>query len=152
MKEAIVAIAISSEDDLLPTLTKWGERFDWTRVATVHFIHIVKKVVMPIEFAVTENPSMEMFLDMRPVLLKHLEEQQAKIVPGDFKGSCLYHVDCDFDPEEAMVDKLKQLRVSLVVVATHGRKGFNGLFHSSFAHHMIKFAPCDVYVVRPEKK
>lgn len=152
MKESILAIAIPLEEELLKPLHHWGENFDWSHVTTVHFLHIVKKVVMPLEFAIAENPTLEVFEEMKPTLLKFLEEQKAKIIPAEFKGNALLHVDCSFDPEETMVSKLKEIHASVVVVSTHGRKGFDGLFHSSFTDHMIKFSPCDVYVVRPRKE
>lgn len=63
-----------------------------------------------------------------------------------------FQVTKDFHPEEEVIEFLKNVNATLIVVATRGKHGFEGLFHSSFTDYMVKFAPCDVFVVRPEVK
>lgn len=145
-----IAIALPIEEKLLDPLHHWGERYDWSNVKEVHLVHVVKKNITPLEFGLVESPDERTFQDMEPTLQTYLRDEATKIVPADFEGEIFYHLSRDFNPEEEMVDTLKKLHVDLVVVATRGKHGFEGLFHSSFTDQMVKFAPCDVYVVRPE--
>lgn len=145
-----IAIALPTEDKLLDPLHHWGERFDWSHVKEVHMVHVVKKNITPLEFGLVETPNENMYQEMEPTLNQHLRDEAEKIIPLDYEGEVFYHLSRDFNPEEEMIDTLKKLNVDLVVVATRGKHGLEGLFHSSFTDQMVKFAPCDVYVVRPE--
>jgi nucleotide-binding universal stress UspA family protein len=150
MSHKKIAIALPIEDKLLEPLHQWGKRFDWANIKEVHLIHIVKKNITPLEFGLVEMPDEKAYQDMVPTLQKYLRDEGQKIVPPTFKGEVFFHLGRDFSPEEEMISTLKKINVSLVVVSTRGKHGFSGLFHSSFTDQMVKFSPCDVYVVRPE--
>lgn len=144
-----IAIALPLEESLLAPLHEWGRKFDFTHVKSIHFVHVVKKNITPLEFGLVEAPDDVTYQEMVPTLDKFLKDEAQKIVPVDFKGKIEFLLTKDFNPEEEMVDILKNIEATLVVVATRGKHGFEGLFHSSFTDYMVKFAPCDVFVVRP---
>jgi nucleotide-binding universal stress UspA family protein len=147
-----VVIALPLEDKLLHPLYAWGKRFDWSHVQGVHFLHIVKKTITPLEFGLIEVPNEKAYKEMKPTLEKFLREEAKKILPTDFKQEVYFHLELDMNPEEEIIELLKKFRATMVVVSTTGRHGFEGLFHGSFTDHMVKFAPCDVFVIRPDKK
>jgi nucleotide-binding universal stress UspA family protein len=150
MSHKKIAIALPMEEKLLNPLHQWGSRFDWSHVREVHIIHVVKKNVTPLEFGLIEMPDETTYQAMIPALEMHLRDEAQKIIPKEYLGEVYFHLNRDFSPDEEMIDILKKTNVSLVVVSTRGKHGFSGLFHSSFTDQMVKFAPCDVYVVRPE--
>jgi nucleotide-binding universal stress UspA family protein len=150
MSHKKIAIALPMEEKLLTPLHEWGSRFDWSHIREVHIIHVVKKNVTPLEFGLIEMPDETTYQAMIPALEMHLRDEAQKIIPKEYRGEVYFHLNRDFSPEEEMIDILKKTNVSLVVVSTRGKHGFSGLFHSSFTDQMVKFAPCDVYVVRPE--
>ncbi len=152
MSHQKIAIALPVEEKLLHPLHTWGQRFDWSHVREVHMVHVVKKNITPLEFGLVEMPDEKTYQEMIPTLEKYLRDEAQKIIPSQFQGEVYFHLTRDFSPEEEMISMLKKLEVSLVVVSTRGKHGFEGLFHSSFTDQMVKFAPCDVYVVRPEAK
>lgn len=145
-----IIIAVPIEEELLKPLYAWGKRFDWSHVKTAHFIHVVKKNITPLEFGLMELPDDSTYQGMVPTLNKFLQEEAKKIVPPDFTGKVLFHLTAEFNPTEQIISYTKQLKAQLLVVSTRGKHGFQGLFHSSFTDHMVRFAPCDVYVVRPQ--
>lgn len=142
-----ILIAMSTEEELLPSLYAWGKRFDWSHVLEVHFLHIVKKNITPLEFGLMETPDEEAFQEMKPTLENYLKDESKKIIPREFQPQIFYHLLIDFYPDEETMDLIKAMHVDLVVVATHEHHSF---FHRSFTKSMIKSSPCDVYVVRPE--
>jgi nucleotide-binding universal stress UspA family protein len=144
-----IAIAIPIEEKLLHPLHGWGARFDWSHIQEVHFIHIVKKIMSPLEFGLVEVPDEKSFKDMLPSLNRFLRQEAVKIIPSSFRGKVFFHLTLDFSPEEEVISLLNKLKLSLVVVSTQGRHGLASLLHSSFTDKMVKFAPCDVFVVRP---
>lgn len=152
MRPQKIVVAVPLEDELLDPLYDWGSHFDFTNVESVHFVHIVKKTVTPLEFGLITTPDETIYQDMVPTLEKFLKDESRKILPKSFKGEVTFQLTRDFNPEEEIIDILKSKEANLVVVATRGKHGFEGLFHSSFTDYMVKFAPCDVFVVRPERK
>lgn len=152
MSHQKIAIALPLEENLLIPLHGWGKRFDWTHIQQVHLVHVVKKTITPLEFGLVEMPDEKTYNEMLPTLKKFLQDEAQKIIPANFKGEVLFHISREYSPEDEFISVMTKTGVSLIVVSTHGKHGFQGLFHSSFTDHMVKFAPCDVYVVRPEVK
>ena len=150
MNQQKIAIALPLEDKLLAPLYRWGKRFDWTHISAVHFLHVVKKSVSALEFGLVEVPDEKTYQSMVPNLQQHLRSEAEKIVPKSFKGEVFYHLDLNFGPEDKIIATLKDIHATLLVVSTRGKHGFEGLFYSSFADKMVKYSPCDVYIVRPE--
>ncbi|MGE3611302.1 MAG: universal stress protein [Bacteriovoracaceae bacterium] len=151
MKIDNIIVALPTEDQLLGPLYHWGQRFDWTSISSVHFAHIVKKTITPLEFGLVEMPDEKTYKEMIPTLERFLRDEAQKIIPPVYKGELFFHLEIDFHPEDYFINLIKKVNASLAVVSTRGKHGFEGLFHSSFTEHLIKFSPCDVYVVRPEK-
>lgn len=145
-----VAVALPLEESLLKPLHAWGKRFDWSHITAVHFIHMIKKSITPLDFGLVEMPDEDTYLEMLPTLDKFLKDESKKILPFGYKGDVYFHISKEFAPEEEIVKQLKILGSDLIVVSTAGKHGFEGLFHSSFSEHLLRFAPCDVFVVRPE--
>lgn len=152
MNSSNIVIALPLEENLLTPLYSWGKRFDFSHVKGVHFLHVVKKTITPLEFGLVEMPDEKTFREMAPTLEKFLRDEAKKILPPTYKGEVYFNLTRDFTPEEEVVEMLKKIDPALVVVSTAGKHGFEGLFHSSFTDHMVKFAPCDVFVVRPDKQ
>lgn len=149
MRPQRIVIALPLEENLLEPLHDWGKKFDFSHVESIHFLHVVKKNITPLEFGLIESPDDATYRDMVPTLDRFLHDEAKKIIPSDFKGEIHFEVAKGFHPEEDIVNTLKRINATLIVVATRGKHGFEGLFHSSFTDYMVKFAPCDVFVVRP---
>jgi nucleotide-binding universal stress UspA family protein len=149
MKTQKILIALSAEEKLLPALYKWGRKFDWDHVGEIHFLHIVKKNVSPLEFGLIEAPDEDVFEDLKPGLENYLREEAKKIIPQNITPKIFFHVSINFYPDEEAVELLRKINADLVVVAIHQKHSF---FERSFSTHLIRTSPCDVYVVRPENQ
>ena len=55
-------------------------------------------------------------------------------------------------PSEKIIEKAKEINASMIVMGTHGRKGFEHFIFGSTAEEIIKNAPCPVLTVRPNGK
>lgn len=53
---------------------------------------------------------------------------------------------------EVLIDKIKDLSVDLLVIGTHGRRGFNHLLLGSVAENLIRLAVTPVLLIRGEAK
>jgi nucleotide-binding universal stress UspA family protein len=152
MKALNIVIAVPLEEELLTPLYFWGKRFDWSHVGVVSFVHIVKKNITPLEFGLIEIPDESTYQEMVPTLKTFLQDQARRIIPRHFQGEIAFYLDSDFSPEDGINEIIHKLKGDLLIVSTRGKHGLEGFFHNSFSEHMIKHAPCDVYVVRPHLK
>lgn len=150
MKLEEISIAMPIEEKLLAPLYDWGKRMDQSSLKHLHLIHVVKRSIAPFEFGVVEIPDEKTYESMKSTLQSFLREEAKKIFP-EFNGEVSVHLSINSNPEEELVTILKHINSRLVVVATEGKHGFEGLFHNSFTDHLVRFAPCDVFVVRPVK-
>lgn len=50
--------------------------------------------------------------------------------------------------KEKVIEYLKEVKADLVITATRGKHGIEGLFSSSFTDHLVKHAPCNVLTLR----
>jgi len=53
------------------------------------------------------------------------------------------------DPDRVIVDQALTQGASLVVMGTHGRRGFDRLFHGAVAERVLRRAPCPVLMIPP---
>ena len=53
--------------------------------------------------------------------------------------------------EEKISEYLDSAKPNLVVAATRGKHGIDGLFSSSLTDYLVKYSPCDVLVLRPRE-
>jgi len=53
------------------------------------------------------------------------------------------------EPEQVIVDQALTQGTSLVVMGTHGRRGFDRLFHGAVAERVLRRAPCPVLLIPP---
>src|SRR5690606_25292794 len=118
MRPQTIVIALPLEESLLKPLYKWGRKFDFSHVEKIHFIHVVKKNITPLEFGLVESPDDATYLDMVPTLENFLKEEAKKIIPNEYLKLTQYQITKDFHPEEELIDFLKDSKATLIVVAT----------------------------------
>jgi nucleotide-binding universal stress UspA family protein len=56
----------------------------------------------------------------------------------------------DDDPRDAILTAARKLRVDLIVIGTHGRRGLSRMLLGSVAEDIVRRAPCPVLTIRQE--
>jgi nucleotide-binding universal stress UspA family protein len=54
--------------------------------------------------------------------------------------------------DDAIIAAAERLRVDLIVIGTHGRRGVSRFFMGSVAAHLVSRAPCAVLTARPSSR
>jgi nucleotide-binding universal stress UspA family protein len=114
-----------------------------SRASEVHFLH-----VHPLHARATFNDAEENearraeFQDWLSARLQGADSlgDKVKVVAHEAGGS----------PAEVIVEMAGDLRASVVIVGTHGRKGVQRMLLGSVAEAVVRNAGCAVLVVRPE--
>ena len=93
------------------------------------------------------------FEELQEKVKKQLAEDLDKVIPDKVKET----IDVEVIMEEGapthhiILEKAKELGVDLIVISTHGRTGLAHVMLGSVAEHVIRHAPCPVFVVRNPK-
>jgi universal stress protein A len=76
-----------------------------------------------------------------------LESQLKQLLPEPEGVTCHYHVE-NGGVVEGIVRFAKEGAIDLIVMGTHGRRGFKWLFLGSTAEEVVRAAPCPVLSVK----
>jgi nucleotide-binding universal stress UspA family protein len=143
-----VVMLVSDKAELAEPLKKLAGS-DLLKGKEIHLLNIFVQEIYAYEFSPYVWPDPKLFEDLRSSVIKGLEKTADQLVTDaeDRKHvvtQCLLH----HSPKVKMIDYLKEIGADTVVVVTRGVSGIKGLFTSSTAEHLMKFSPCDVYVMR----
>lgn len=142
MKNVVLSVALNDSSINLLKSLKGSELINNAHVHLVHCfeIHLYASDFTPFVFPGEDKyPEIE---SATKVILKNLAEELGI-------KSFTTEVFFSSTPKKKMIDYLKEKKTELIIVATRGKHGIEGLFSSSFAEHLLKFSPCDVHILRP---
>jgi nucleotide-binding universal stress UspA family protein len=141
-------ICTTLEENSISTLKRIKDGLD-LKNANVHIVtifetHVYNVDLVPYIFP-TEAQYGEIENASKPIL-----KSLARSIGADEKSTI---TQCFFssDREKRIKNYLNEVEADLVITATRGKHGIDGLFSSSFTDYLCKFSPCDVLVMRPLK-
>jgi nucleotide-binding universal stress UspA family protein len=142
MKKIVIFTQVSEPQ--INQVKKVVEHVDLSKYE-VHFVHCHKIQYYVNELSVYSFPTEDQFDEMEKAtncILKSLSEEMNI-------SNAQVHTFFDADPKQRCSTFLEDIGADLCAVATKGTKGIEGIFESSFANYMNKYAKCDVLVLRP---
>lgn len=144
IKTVVIPIDFSSTmDKVIDYATSVADQLG----AKVHFLNVVN------DFQgydmVLAHPS---FMELTRDLKNKSEERMTGLVEdyGNLKGGASGKVITG-DPAEEIVAFAKEVNADMIIIGTHGVKGFEKLIIGSTAEKVVKHAPCPVLTFNPFK-
>ena len=119
--------------------------------STLHVLHVADDVVVRFagEFSMAALP------DVQAQVEESARDQMKALVTGEDKHQLRARpvVVTSLSPAETIVEYARAHNVDLIVMGTHGRRGFDHLLMGSVAERVLRTAPCPVLTVRhPERE
>lgn len=141
-----IVICADLREESLKRLRSLHEDID-LKHAKVHIVHVFEIQYYVSEFTPYVYPTESQYSEMENSGKAILEKLGADL--GIPKENLV--VQCFFSKsrEERIGEYLKSSNANLVVSATRGKHGIDGLFSSSLTDYLIKYSPCDILVLRP---
>ena len=118
---------------------------------SIHFVHIYNSELKPRYLELSEGKTD--FEAIEKCVLDKLEEIKNEIIAGlDVIGYSKTHCIFDRNVKLKAIQYIKEINADLVVAATRGMHGIEGMFTNSFSNFLVDHAPCDVHIIRPIRK
>ncbi len=118
--------------------------------ARVHIVHCFEIQVYTNEFSPYIYPTEDKYPELTDAakgILQNVEDELKKSHPNNEYVKEVYFSQ---SPKQKIKEYLADINADLVVVATRGKHGIEGLFTSSFAEFLVKYSPCDIHILRPK--
>jgi nucleotide-binding universal stress UspA family protein len=141
-----IVICVDLNEDSLKTLEAIQGKFDLSN-STVHLVYVYEIHISNVEFTPVVYPSSDQYLEIEKNVLGMLKNFSDKLhlKSDQVQMKCIF----DLSKESALNNYLTTVSSDVVVLATRGKHGIAGFFASSLADFLCKYAPCDVFVLRP---
>lgn len=148
MKNIVLCASLNDESlDLLKEL-KDSSLF---KDSTVHLVHCFEVQLYTADFAPYIYPTEDKYPEIEEASKTILQGVEDTLKGNSNIKSFETRVFFSQSPKQKIKEYLEDIKADLVVVATRGKHGIDGLFSSSFAEFLVKFSPCDVHILRPKK-
>lgn len=143
-----IIIAMPTEEEFMPSISRWGHEYGWTK-REAYFVHVIKKEISVSDMGLEETPDKVTVENMKQQMLDFINNKAREMMPKLAFKRAHFEVLFAQSPADRLAEYAKEVKAGMVVVATRNKRGFSGLFLSSFADRLLKLSPCDVLVLRP---
>lgn len=143
-----IVVAMPTEEEFMPSIARWGHEYTWTN-KEVHFVHIIEKYVRVSDMGVENLPDKDTVEKLKLHTLDFIKSKAKEMMPVTAFKKAHFEVIFAQSPAEQLAKHAKEINAGMIVIATRNKRGFAGLFLSSFADRILKLSPCDVLVLRP---
>jgi nucleotide-binding universal stress UspA family protein len=119
--------------------------------ATLHVLHVVEPVLARLSAEV----SIALVTELQTALDTTARERMKALITEDDRRTLdvVPAIVTATQPADAIVQYAKEHGIDLVVMGTHGRRGFTHMIMGSVAERVVRMAPCPVLTVRqPERE
>jgi nucleotide-binding universal stress UspA family protein len=144
-----IAVAVTMDPEMLKSLKTLGQ-YDFIQGAEVHLVNVFETVNMSHSGNLPAGvyPSNDAFPVIEQGILEQLEKVKQSILPAH-SGKVVLKGIFGFDAKTKFTEYAANINADMVVVATRGKRGIEGLFDSSFAQYLSKYSPASVFILRP---
>jgi nucleotide-binding universal stress UspA family protein len=112
--------------------------------ATVHLLHVVQ-ITPSLDEGATGGLAVGENYEFQIKVARKELEQMLTVIPSEIKREVIIEIG---RPEDVILDIQAKLSTDLVVMATHGRKGFRHLMLGSVAERVVRESRAPVLTVR----
>jgi nucleotide-binding universal stress UspA family protein len=112
--------------------------------ATLILLHVLAPLPYPIE----DLPPSALGVTLLEDLERQAASDLAQVLAGETEIKMVRRTAMGI-PDRKIIEVAETEKVDLIVMATHGRTGFNHLFMGSVAERVVRTAPCPVLTIRP---
>ncbi len=146
MKKILLCVDLT--DYSIDTYKKKFEKYDWSKVSELHLVHGFKTQTYVDTFTYSTYPLESEYGPIEKSVKELLDSLGEKLTVGakdlNIRSTCLIGTS----PKELIRQYAMDYRIDEMIVSTRGTHGVESLFTSSFAEFMVRFAPCDLKIIR----
>jgi nucleotide-binding universal stress UspA family protein len=119
-----------------------------TEVKVIHAVEWMREMPLCFQYGVGTEAGQDV-LESREASFDRAREMVERVAAQlEFKGFHASVSTPDADPRHAIVDAARSWKADVIVMGSHGRRGFDRLLLGSVAESVVRHAPCSVDIVR----
>ena len=153
----VVVVGVDYSESSELALVQALELASSERNAELHAVHVAASFppVVGVEHVPDGAPSAEVVRASGGELEQYLDRRLFEFTRGRDAAApipqrIVGHLRFD-SPAEQIAEVARDLEAHLVIVGTHGRRGFSRMLLGSVAEGVVRLSPCPVLVVRPRE-
>lgn len=146
MKKVLVAVDLN--DDSMKSIKENLALRDWSKVDEVHLVHGFQLQVYADNFLFAAYPMENQYEEVEKSVCGLLDNLTEDLFEEGKGPKVISECLITSGPTQAIVDYARDKKIDEMIIGTRGKHGFEGLFSSSFAEHMIRHAHCDLFICR----
>lgn len=144
MKSIVICVDLNQRS--LDTLKTISDKIN-LQDSLIHLIHVFEIHYTGQGYYAIVYPTTEEYPEIEKSVLKGLAElaTDLKLPENRVVKKCVF----SHSKESVLKDYLSEVNAGMVIVATRGKHGVDGLFSGSLTNFLCQYSPCDVLVLRP---
>ncbi len=149
MKKVLVAVDLN--DDSMKMIKESLKEREWSEVDEVHLVHGFQLQVYADNFLFAAYPMEDQYEQVKESVSGLLGQLTSNAFKDGEKPKVIRECLITAGPTQAIVEYAAKNSIDEMIIGTRGKHGFEGLFSSSFAEHMVRHAPCDLFICREKE-
>jgi nucleotide-binding universal stress UspA family protein len=143
-----VLIAI---EDTCQSIVDFIFKHKWHPGTEFYLVKVVEPLMVGHVHSVLPSPVIyDMMADARKEAASSVRHVALKL-RDKFHSTKIYELVEEGLPGQTIVDLSRSKNIDLIVMATHGRRGFERFVLGSVSHWVAAHAPCEVLIVNPQE-
>jgi nucleotide-binding universal stress UspA family protein len=125
------------------TLKSWN----WDTTQELHLVHGFQLQIYADTFFFNSYPLEDQYDQIEESVNQVLSQLASEL---DFGKDLKIFTKCiiSSSPKKALADYAQEQSIDEMIISTRGKHGIEALFSSSFAEYMIRYAPCELRIIR----
>ncbi len=128
------------------------KNWKWSEWDEIYLIHGFKRQLYTDNFYFTSYPLEDQIGAVVSSVEDVLENFSKDLFKNNFSGRVVSKCLLSGAPKEALKDYAVENDIDDILIGTRGKQGIAGLFTSSFAEYMVRYAPCRIIILRDKEK
>lgn len=143
-----IVVALDMDENSIETLTQL-KQLNFPLTAEIHLVYIFEYVANNFDFTFVIPPSSEDLGKIQMIMLEKMEALKPKL-GLDKHTNVITKCFISGNAKQEFLNYADSIDAKLIVAASKERKGFLGLFESSFTNFLTKFSRSNLIILRPQ--
>lgn len=143
-----IVVALDMDESCIETLSQI-KKLNISKNSEIHLVHIFEYSSASFDFNIVVPPSPDDLDKIQMIMVDKIKALKPTLGLGDH-SNVVCHCIISGNAKQEFLNYADSVQAELIIAASKERKGFLGLFESSFTSFLNKFSRAHIVVLRPK--